>query len=681
MPESPNAHIRQRIDGLTRTLHRHNYLYHALDQPEISDAEYDRLMQELKTLETDYPDLASPDLPTSRIGSAPLTGFETVRHSLPMQSLDNAFSEGDMVEFDRRIQKLLDIPAVIYTAEPKLDGIAVELVYESGKLTLAATRGDGTTGEVITANVKTIRSVPLVLGTDTNQAIPSFLEVRGEVYMTRDGFERLNANRLKENLPLFANPRNAAAGSLRQLDSAITAQRPLSLFVYGVGNNPEIRARSHYDLLQALKTLGFPVNPLIRTGLNLNQVLEYHRELESMRASLSYEMDGMVVKVDSLDAQKTLGLKTRSPRWAIAWKFRASRETTRITGIDVQVGRTGALTPVAILEPVNIGGVMVSRATLHNADEIERLDIKIGDMVFVERAGDVIPKVSHVAKEFRTGDETPFVMPDTCPSCGSAVTRIVSETDREEAVLRCINTQCPAQLKEHIRHFASKGALDIEGLGEKLADQLVDQGLVRSVADLFDLTQENLENLDRMGPKSADNLVRAIESRKQISLKRFLYGLGIRHVGETMAGLLAERFPDLNDLMSQSSDTLLQTGGIGDVIAESITRFFSKPENRETIDRLLASGIQLQSEAPKNSRHLEGKTFVLTGTLSNLTRNQAKSMIESAGGKVAGSVSRNTGYVVAGDEAGSKLDQARKLGIPVIDETELMQMISLARQT
>ncbi|HSO66957.1 MAG TPA: NAD-dependent DNA ligase LigA [Desulfatirhabdiaceae bacterium] len=677
MSESPNAHILQRVDWLRQTLHRHNYLYHTLDRPEISDAEYDRLMKELIVLETDYPMLASSDSPTSRVGSTPLTGFETVGHFLPMLSLDNAFSEGDIIEFDRRIQKLLDTEeAVIYTAEPKLDGIAVELVYKNSRLVMASTRGDGMIGEVITANVRTIRSVPLILGTDMGRIVPSFLEVRGEVYMSRDGFHHLNANRAKENQPMFANPRNAAAGSLRQLDSAVTAERPLDLFVYGVGNNPEMPIASHYDLLQALKSLGFPVNSLIQTGLTLKHVLEYYRELESMRASLAYEMDGMVIKVDSRTAQESLGIKTRSPRWAIAWKFKASQETTRILGIDVQVGRTGALTPVAILEPVNIGGVMVSRATLHNADEIQRLDIRIGDMVFVERAGDVIPKVSHVAVEHRNGSEKPFVMPDACPSCGSSVTRTLSETDREEVVLRCINARCPAQLKEHIRHFASKGAFDIEGLGEKLADQLVDQGLVRSYADLFYLTQNMLENLDRMGPKSAENLIRAIDSRKRISLKRFLYGLGIRHVGETMAGMLANHFSDLNDIMSQSTENLMQTGGIGEIIAESITRYFSKPENQETIERLLVSGVQIHSEAPQVSRHLEGKTFVLTGTLSQLTRSQAKTMIESAGGKVSGSVSRNTDYVVAGDQAGSKLAQAKKLGVPVMDEAELMVLIN-----
>jgi DNA ligase (NAD+) len=682
MSDTPTSAVRQRVEYLRETLHYHNYLYHSLDRPEISDTEYDRLMRELIRLEEAYPSLVSPDSPTSRVGSAPLDVFETVQHSLPMLSLDNAFSEEDVREFDQRNKKALLISGpILYTVEPKLDGVAVELVYQEGRLVLGSTRGDGSTGEVITDNIRTIRSVPLILRENPLGSVPPYLEVRGEVFMTRKGFENLNKSRLQENQPPFANPRNAAAGSLRQLDSNVTAGRPLQFFVYGVGRNPNMSIDSHYEMLQAIGRLGFPINPLIRTGMALNDVIGYYERLLDMRSELPYEIDGMVVKVDSRSAQERLGAKARSPRWAIAWKFPATQETTKLVQVDVQVGRTGALTPVAILEPIHIGGVTVTRATLHNYDEIRRLDIRIGDRVLVERAGDVIPKISRVVFEQRTGDEIPVAVPERCPACGSGLTRgMVDPLEREESVLRCINAQCPAQLKERIRHAASKGAWDIDGLGEKLADQLVERGLVRSIADLFRLKPDALEGLDRMGSKSAKNLAAAIDSRKRISLKRFIYGLGIRHVGEALAELLASRYQTLDSLMTQSAEDLAGVEGVGEVIGRSISNFFSKPENREMVGGILESGVEILSDSDPtlNSGLFDGKTFVLTGTLTRFPRNRAKALIESEGGKVKSSVSRNVDYVVVGNDPGSKREDAKRLGIPILDENEFIRMIQAA---
>jgi len=669
-----NATVKDRIETLRQTLHRHNTLYHVHDNPVISDAEYDILMQELVALEKAHPDLQSPDSPTVRVGAPPLAVFETAPHSLPMLSLDNAFAVSDIIEFDIRVIKALQIQdPVLYTAEPKLDGVAVELVYENGKLVMASTRGDGMTGEVITANVRTIRSVPLQLPAG---AFEGRLEVRGEIIMDRKGFEKLNRIRESGNLPVFANPRNAAAGSLRQLDSSITATRPLDIFIYGTGLAPGLNSDSHWDILSRLKSMGFKVNPLIRPRLTLDQVLEYYRELEESRSGLPYDIDGVVMKVDSLRYQAMLGDKSRSPRWAIAWKFQAVQGTTRIQAIEVQVGRTGVLTPVAHLEPVRIGGVWVSRATLHNEEEIQRKDIRIGDTVFVERAGDVIPKVVKVVTEKRTGNEILFQMPTTCPACGSqAIRSSLENSGRLESALRCFNTRCPAQLKENIIHFASKRAFDMDGLGEKLAGQLVDAGLLTSYADIFQLTVEKLLKLNRMGQKSAENLMSAIDRSKIIPLDRFLYSLGIRHVGENIAVMLARKWGSLNAVMQQTPESLAAVEGIGKTIAESVYGFFSDPGNREILARIQENGVEILSGAPVAGKTLEGKSFVLTGTLPNLTRNQAKVLIEAAGGKVAGAVSRNTSYLVAGEAAGSKLDAARKIGIEIIDESTLMQLL------
>ena len=667
--------IIQRIEKLRQALHRHNYRYYVLDDPEISDAEYDRMMQELLKLEGDFPDLMSPDSPTLRVGAPPLDKFETIEHSIPMLSLENGFNDQDIIEFDRRIKRNLNIDSeIIYTAEPKLDGVAVELVYENGRLITASTRGDGFNGELITSNVRTIRSVPLRLHNEKEKRIPSLLEVRGEVFIGKEAFKSLNNERLDENLPPFANPRNAAAGSLRQLDSKMTAKRPLEIFVYGVGRIADLVLESHSDMLYALQKLGFRINPHIRPKVTIKEVIDCYRELSEQRDLLPYDIDGMVIKVDSLALQRLLGATSRSPRWAIAYKFKAIQETTRVAGIEVQVGRTGTLTPVAHLVPVKIGGVTVKRATLHNEDEIKRKDIKIGDTVLVQRAGDVIPEVVKVIISKRTGEEKTFNMPLNCPVCNSSAVRSLNE-----AALRCINTSCSAQVKERIKHFASKGAFDIDGLGEKLIEQLVDKDLLFSYADIFRLKEEPLKNLERMGSKSAGNIVRAIEDSKRITLNRFIYALGIRHVGEHVAGILAGSFESLEKLIRTTPDELVAIDGVGPVVAESIVEFFKKNENQKIVDDMIANGVQIFRDNAHKQGMLAGKIFVLTGTLATLTRSEAKRAIEEAGGKVAGSVSRKTDYLVIGASPGSKLKRAEELGIDIIDEETLKKLMIVDR--
>jgi len=663
--------IIQRVKELRQALHRHNYRYYVLDDPEISDAEYDRMMQELLKLEEDFPDLMSPDSPTLRVGAPPLDKFETIEHSIPMLSLENGFSDQDIVEFDRRIKRNLNTDSdIIYTTEPKLDGVAVELVYENGSLISASTRGDGFSGELITSNVKTIRSVPLRLHTEKEKSIPSLLEVRGEVFIGKEAFKILNNERLDEDFPPFANPRNAAAGSLRQLDSKITAKRPLEIFVYGVGRIADLVLESHSDVLYALQKLGFRINPHIRPKVTIKEVIDCYRELSEQRDLLPYDIDGMVIKVDSLSLQQNLGATSRSPRWAIAYKFKAVQETTQIIDIDVQVGRTGTLTPVAHLSPVNVGGVTVSRATLHNEDEIKRKDIKIGDTVLVQRAGDVIPEVVKVITSKRTGEEKTFSMPISCPVCDSSVIR-----SENEAALRCINTSCPAQIKERIKHFASKGAFDIDGLGEKLIEQLVDKDLLFSYADIFQLKEDVLKDLERMGSKSAGNIVLAVEDSKRITLNRFIYALGIRHVGEHVAGILANGLKSFDKLRHAEPDELETIEGVGPVVAESIAEFFGQDENLKIVTEIIDSGVEIIDEDSQQTETLSGKVFVLTGTLATLTRSEAKRAIEEAGGKVTGSVSRNTDYLVAGVSPGSKFNRAQELGVDIIDEQTLMKLI------
>ena len=673
MQKPVDPSIIDRVEKLRQALHRHNYRYHVLDDPEVSDAEYDRMMKELQRLEAAYPELEDPNSPTIRIGAPPLSKFDAFAHSVPMLSLDNGFTDKDITDFDVRVKRFLSSEdEVLYTAEPKLDGIAVELVYENGMLITAATRGDGFTGEVITANVKTIATVPLVLRKESHShnPVPALLEVRGEVFMGKENFKRLNELRLSENQPPFANPRNAAAGSLRQLDSRITANRPLDIFVYGVGNVTDIVFNSQWDLLGSLKLYGFRINPLIRHGIVIQDAIDYYPELNEMRHQLPYDIDGMVIKVDSIESQETLGVKTRSPRWAIAYKFQAEQATTQLESIEVQVGRTGTLTPVAHLKPVNVGGVVVSRATLHNEDEIEKKDIRISDTVLIQRAGDVIPEVVKVILTKRTGEEQVFKMPGNCPVCGAQVIRMEGE-----AAIRCVNTGCSAQIKERIKHFASKGAFDIDGLGDKLVDQLVEKNLLSSYADIFKLKTETIAGLERMGDKSAGNLMEAIETRKTVSFARFLYALGIRHVGEHVAAILSSRFQTLEEVMTASRDDLEVVEGIGPIVAETIVQFFRQDENIQNIHQLLASDIHIRYEKEKAPGFFEGQVFVLTGTLEHKTRGQAKDSIESLGGRVSASVSRNTDYLVVGKSPGSKVDRAKALGVRIIHETDLYRML------
>lgn len=660
-----------RAEYLREQIHYHNHRYFVLDDPVISDAEYDRLMKELIAIETIRPDLVQHDSPTLRVGAPPLEKFDTVRHRSPMMSLDKGFSAEDLQAFDQRVRKLLQSEApVLYTAEPKIDGIAVALAYENGVLVTAATRGDGETGEVITENVRTIPTVPLKLSSEI--PVPALLEVRGEIFISKANFAKLNEQRAREGQPVFANPRNAAAGSLRQLDSSVTAGRPLEMYVYNISDSRSLSSDSHGEVLGMLSKMGFRTNPLIRSRTTLEEALAYYRELDAARLSLPYEIDGVVVKVDRFSDQERLGATARSPRWALALKFQALQERTVVEDILVQVGRTGALTPVAVLAPVQVGGVTVSRATLHNDDEIARKDVRIGDKVFVQRAGDVIPEVVKVVTEARTGNERKFIMPSVCPVCGSPVSRTEGE-----AVTRCVNISCPAQIKGNIRHFASKAAFDMDGLGEKLIDQLVDKGMVAGPSDLFSLTVDGLRDLDRMGEKSARNIITAIEKSKAVPFSRFLFALGIRNVGDHAASLIADRFADLDAVLSASMADFEAIEGVGPVAARSIVDFFLRDNNREAIRRLIDSGVEIQYAGPSSgSMHLKGLTFVLTGTLGTLTRSEAKKKIEEAGGKVASSISAKTDYLVAGDSPGSKHDKAAALGVKIIGEPEFRHLLS-----
>jgi DNA ligase (NAD+) len=671
MPADLNPHIIEQAKELRAALHRHNYRYYVLDDPEISDAAYDRMLRKLKRLEAQYPQLVRPDSPTVRVGAPPLEKFDSVAHSIPMLSLDNGFNDEEILEFDRRVRRNLSVSGnIIYTAEPKMDGVAVELIYENGRLVTAATRGDGQTGEVVTANVKTIQTVPLVMQPDLSTPVPPRCEIRGEVFIGLEAFKQLNQERVQQEQSPFANPRNAAAGSLRQLDSKITASRPLEVFFYGIGLVEGQAFESHGALLKVLKQWGFRINPLIRSGITIEATLGYYRELSERRHQLAYDIDGVVVKVDSIALQQQLGATSRSPRWAIAYKFKAIQETTTIEAIKVQVGRTGVLTPVAHLKPVNVGGVRVSRATLHNQDEIQKKDVRIGDHVLVQRAGDVIPEIVKVVASKRDGRETLFKMPSACPVCDAQVIRMEGE-----AATRCINSSCSAQVKERIKHFASKGAFDIDGLGDKLVDQLVEKGLLSSSADIFKLDETVLSELERMGAKSAANLKNAIDNAKSIPFARFLFALGIRHVGEHVAALLADHFTELDSLMNCSREELEAVEGIGPIVAESIIHFFEQQRNRRIIDQILASGVKLEATAPKKAWKLKDQVFVLTGKLESYTRSQAKTLIEAAGGKVSGSVSGKTDYVVGGDAPGSKLDRARKLGVKIVDELTFKKML------
>lgn len=663
--------VKKRITELREQIDYHNYRYYVLDDPEIPDAEYDRLMRELEELESEHPELVTPDSPTQRVGATPLAAFDEVKHELPMLSLGNAFDEDEVLSFDRRAREKLGGETIEYAVEPKLDGLAISLLYEDGKLTRGATRGDGTTGEDVTQNVRTIEAIPLKLRGDD---YPARLEVRGEVIMTKDGFEQLNRDRQKADEKIFANPRNAAAGSLRQLDSRITAKRPLSFFCYGAGlvEGAELPDR-HSKILEQLREWGMRTNPESKVVEGILGCLEYYRDMQEKRDSLDYEIDGLVYKVNRVDQQQTLGFVSRAPRWALAHKFPAQEEMTKLLDIDVQVGRTGALTPVARLEPVHVGGVTVSNATLHNQDEIERLDVRVGDTVIIRRAGDVIPQVVSVVKSRREGKPKKYHLPNTCPVCGSETVR-----HEGEAVTYCTGgLYCAAQRKQSLKHFASRRALDIDGLGDKLVDQLVDEKYIHDPADLFHLTKEQLVQLERMADKSAENLLDALDKSRNTTLERFIYALGIHDVGEATARALARHFGTLEALRKADKEQLMAVPDIGPVVAESILTFFKQKHNEEVIDKLIQAGLEWEEVEVKPAEELplNGKTFVLTGTLDEMTRDEAKASLQALGAKVTGSVSKKTDYVVVGADPGSKADKAESLGVEILDEEAFLKLI------
>ena len=665
------AEASRRIDQLRAEIEQHDYHYYVLDAPSVPDSEFDRLMQELVSLETDYPALVTSESPTQRVGGQPSEGFEEVRHHTPMLSLANAFTDEDIQQFHERVIKGLEISHVTYVAEPKLDGVAISLRYESGVLQQAATRGDGAKGEDVTSNVRTISAIPLQLRAGENSgAWPASLEVRGEIYMPLAGFRAYNEQAVAQGLKELVNPRNAAAGSLRQLDPRLTAKRPLAFYAYAAVAATGI-PESHYQAMRYLKDWGFPVNPEIRQVQDAQGCVAYYHAMAEKRAGLPYDIDGVVYKVDLKEQQETLGFVSRAPRWAIAQKFPAQEEITRLLDIDIQVGRTGALTPVARLEPVFVGGVTVTNATLHNLDEIRRKDVRAGDWVVVRRAGDVIPEVARVVIERRQGDPAEFEMPETCPECGSAVERVEGE-----AVFRCSGGLiCPAQRKQSIMHYASRRALDIEGMGEKLVDQLVESGLVHSIADLYGLGRDQLTALERMGEKSADNLLAELERSKTPDLDRLLYAMGIREVGEVTAHSLAKYFGSLEKIASASEEDLTEVPDVGPIVAGHVRAFFQEPHNLEIIAALERTGLRWNPvEVNEGEQPLAGQSWVLTGALG-MPRARAKNLLESLGAKVSGSVSSKTSVVLAGEAAGSKLRKAESLGIEVIDEDRFRQIM------
>lgn len=677
---------RTRIESLRTTILHHNRRYYQMDDPEIADADYDLLLRELNALELEFPDLITLDSPTQRVGSPPLDKFGAVTHRTPMLSLANAFSDEEIREFDRRCRRFLGREDPIhYVVEPKLDGLAVNLLYESGRLTVGSTRGDGAVGEDVTLNLRTIPAIPLSVPRTEDPppppvggmaAVPERIEIRGEVCMEREAFRKLNRRRTEQGEPPFANPRNAAAGSLRQLDSRITARRPLTMFCYAIATAEGVTFQTHEAVLRTLAAWGFQVNPLIRPAVDIEECIHYYHHIGQMREELPYEIDGIVIKVNDLRLQERLGAVSRSPRWAVACKFAAIRERTVIEDIVIQVGRTGVLTPVAVMRAVRVGGVMVSRATLHNEDEIRKKDIRIGDTVMIQRAGDVIPEVVEVVQTARIGTEKPFVMPETCPECGSRVVRMEGEVAH-----RCIGIACPAQIREHIVHFASRGALDIEGLGDKMVAQLVTNGLIHDPADLFFLTKERLLGLERMAEKSASNLLEAIGRAKSPPLDRLIFALGIRHIGEQTAKRLAQACGTLDALMAAASEELQTVRDIGPEVAASIVGFFQEAANLQVIQKLRSAGIgdMMPHRVPMETARLQaaplaGKTFVFTGTLSRIGRNEAKALVESMGGAVGSSVTKTTNYVVAGEAVGSKIEKARQSGIAILDEAAFLAL-------
>jgi len=665
--------LQQQIDTLRHDLRRYEYEYHVLDNPTIPDAEYDRLFHQLKALEAAHPELITADSPTQRVGAKPLSGFAQIRHEIPMLSLDNAFSDEEFYAFVKRIEdRLICLPEPLtFCCEPKLDGLAVSILYVNGVLTQAATRGDGTTGEDITANIRTIRNIPLQLLMDNP---PARLEVRGEVFMPHEGFERLNQQALEKGEKTFANPRNAAAGSLRQLDPKITSKRPLVLNAYGIGIAEGVDLpNTHYDRLQWLKSIGIPVNPEIRLCNGTDEVLDFYRDIQNKRSALGYDIDGTVLKINDIALQEKLGFISKAPRWAIAYKFPAQEELTRLNDVEFQVGRTGAITPVAKLEPVFVAGGTVSNATLHNGDEIERLDIAIGDTVVIRRAGDVIPQIIGVLHDRRPADARPIIFPKTCPVCDSAIVRIEGE-----AVARCTGGLfCAAQRKEALKHFVSRKAMDIDGVGGKLIEQLVDRELVHTPADLFKLDLTTLTRLERMGTKSAENALASLEKAKNTTLARFIFALGIREVGEATALNLANHFKTLEALQNADLEALQQVPDVGEVVANRILAFWHEPHNVAVVNDLIAQGVHWETVETKEvtENRFKGKTVVLTGTLTQMGRNEAKALLQDMGAKVSGSVSAKTDFVIAGDAAGSKLTKAQELGVTVLTEEEFLAQI------
>jgi len=668
MPSSKD--IEKQIETLREKIRHHEYLYFVLDQPEISDLEFDKLMQQLRQLEGEHPTLITPDSPTQRVGGKPREGFVKVRHSSPMLSLDNTYNEDELRAWERRVHELSGRKDVDYVCELKLDGMSLALTYEDGRLVRGVTRGDGTTGEDVTLNVRTVRSIPLYIDRDKlkKAGMPPNFETRGELLMPTAAFKKLNEERERDGLATFANPRNFTAGTVRQLDASVTAERRLDYFPYILLENGRTCFDRHWETLTALEKAGFKVNQYRKLVHSMEEVWAFIQEWEGKRDSLPYEIDGIVVKVDRTGLQAELGFTGKAPRWAIAYKYAARGGVTKLERIRWQTGRTGKLTPVAELAPIPIGGTTVRNATLHNMDEIERLGVRVGDWVRVERGGDVIPKVVEVDKDHPRGEEE-VQPPEKCSVCGTKVARTDGEVD-----YRCVNANCPAKLLGTILHFASRGVMNIDGMGESLVTQLIDRGLVKNVADIYDLTKEKLLGLDRFADKSAQNIIDEIENSKQLPLERVIYGLGIRMVGERTAQFLAEHFGSMEAFANASAEELQDVGEVGPKIAESIAEFFSNAANRKLVDRLEKAGLAFKGKKKERGTKLTGKTFVLTGTLSKYTRDEAKKMIEDAGGRVSGSVSKKTDYVVAGTDAGSKLDKAKELGVPVIDEAAMEKL-------
>jgi DNA ligase (NAD+) len=670
---STTKDIVNKVEALRDQIRHHEYRYFVLDDPEISDFDFDKLVEQLKKLEAEHPELITPDSPTQRVGGKPREGVVKVAHSSPMLSLDNTYNEEELRSWERRVHELSGRKDVDYVCELKLDGMSLALVYEGGRLAHGVTRGDGTGGEDVTLNVRTVRSIPLAIPKDKlkKAGIPPDFEVRGELLMPAASFKKMNEERESRGLPLFANPRNATAGTVRQLDASITAQRRLDFFPYILLRQGRTYFDRHSETLDALESAGFKVNSHRTVAHSMEDVWKFIQQWEGKRETLPYEIDGVVIKVDRTGLQNELGFTGKAPRWAIAYKYAARAGITKIEGIRVQVGRTGKLTPVAELSPVAIGGTTVRNATLHNMDEIERLGVKIGDWVQVERGGDVIPKVAKVIedKDHPRGHET-FRMPESCPVCGTNVVRTEGEVD-----YRCVNANCPAKLRETILHFASRGVMNIDGMGDSLVTQLTDRGLVKNVADIYKLTKNDLLSLERMGEKSVQNVLHEIEASKKLPLERLILGLGIRFVGERTAQFLAEHFGSLDELMKASEAELEDVNEVGRRIAKSIREFFEEPRNRDLIDRLRKAGLTFAGKKRERGTKLAGKTFVLTGTLATYSRDEAKKMIEDAGGRVSGSVSKKTDYVVAGSDAGSKLDKAKELGVPVIEEEEMKRLV------